>query len=173
LNLGFPGGEEFASFANSPLTRDDCSDQTDLFHGVADGGGKGLGLIVGRGAGVGAGLGVGLVRGVGVGLAVEVGVAVAVAVGVPVAVDVAVGVEAVGVAVGAVAVGVAVGAEAVGVGVGLHSPPVVTLTSTDVVVFVPVYPPTATAVLPTSVPAGNDRIWFNDGPFVQLSVTGS
>jgi hypothetical protein len=71
------------------------------------------------------------------------------------------------------AVGVAVGAVAVAVGVGLHAPPLVTLTSTDVVVSVPVYPPTATAVLPTSVPAGNERIWFRDGPVVQLSVAGS
>jgi len=80
---------------------------------------------------------------------------------------------------GGIAVGLAVGvAGGVTVAVELASasvphPLVVTLTSTDVVVSVPVYPPTATAVLPTSVPAGNDRIWFRDGPVVQLSVAGS
>jgi hypothetical protein len=73
---------------------------------------------------------------------------------------------AVGVAVGAVAVAVAVG-------VGLQLPPLVTLTSTDVVVSMPVYPPTVTAVLPTPVPGLNERIWFKGGPLVQVSLTGS
>jgi hypothetical protein len=66
--------------------------QANLFQGVGDGGGQGLGLIVGRGPGVGGGLGVGLARGVGVGLTVELGVAVAVGVLVAVGVAVAVGV---------------------------------------------------------------------------------
>ena len=110
----------------------------------------------GLGAGVGRALGVGARLGVGVGLGVEVGVAVEVAVGV-----------AVGVGVG---VNVAVG---VAVGVGLPHPPELMLISTDVVVFEPVSPPTVTAVLPTSVPAGNERCWFRDGPLVQLSLTGS
>src|SRR6267154_5705511 len=61
----------------------------------------------------------------------------------------------------------------VGVGVGEAHPPPVTLISTEVVVFEPVYPPTATAVLPTSVPAGNERTWFRVGPLVQLLVDGS
>ena len=85
-----------------------------------------------------------------------------------VAVAVAVGV-AVGVCV-AVAVAVAV---AVGVAVGLAQPPLVTLISTEVVVLEPVYPPTATAVLPTSVPAGNERIWFRFGPLLHVFVPGS
>src|SRR5215470_16078621 len=68
------------------------------------------------------------------------------------------------------AVGVAVGGT---VGVGLAHPPPATLISTDVVVLLPVYPPTATAVLPTWVPAGNERCWFRLGPLVQLSVAGS
>src|SRR4029077_4898540 len=67
-------------------------------------------------------------------------------------------------------VGVAVGGT---VGVGLAHPPPATLTSTEVVLVVPVYPPTATAVLPTSVPAGNERCWFRVGPLVQLLVAGS
>src|SRR6202035_884360 len=50
-------------------------------------------------------------------------------------------------------VGVAEG-EPVAVGVGLAQPPLTTLISTEVVVVDPVYPPTATAVLPTCVPAG-------------------
>jgi hypothetical protein len=95
---------------------------------------------------------------VAVDIAVAVGVTVAVAVAVVVAVAVAV---AVGVAVGGI------------VGVGLAQPPVVTLTSTEVVVLTPVYPPTATAVLPTCVPTGNERCWFNVGPLVQLLVAGS
>ena len=45
--------------------------------------------------------------------------------------------------------------------------------STEVVVLEPVYPPTATAVLPTPVPAGNERCWFRVGPLVQLLVAGS
>ena len=67
----------------------------------------------------------------------------------------------------AVAVAVAVGVNvAVGgtVGVGLAQPPPATLISTEVVVLEPVYPPTATAVLPTSVPAGNERCWPRDRP---------
>src|SRR6476661_2878833 len=68
------------------------------------------------------------------------------------------------------AVGVAVGGT---VGVGLAHPPPVTLISTEVVVLEPVYPPTATAVLPTPVPAGNERCWFRVGPLVQLLVAGS
>jgi hypothetical protein len=68
------------------------------------------------------------------------------------------------------AVGVAVGGT---VGVGLAQPPPATLISTDVVVLLPVYPPTATAVLPTPVPAGNERCWFRVGPLLQLSVAGS
>ena len=116
----------------------------------------------------------GVARGdtVAVAVAVAVGVAVAVAVGVNVAVGVAV---AVGVNV-AVAVGVTVGvnvAVGVAVGVGLPQPPLVTLISTEVVVLEPSYPPTATALLPTSVPAGNERGTFRLGPLVQLSVTGS
>jgi hypothetical protein len=38
---------------------------------------------------------------------------------------------------------------------------VVTLISTEVVVLEPVYPPTATAVLPTCVPAGNERSFLH------------
>src|SRR5215208_2902229 len=68
------------------------------------------------------------------------------------------------------AVGVAVGGT---VGVGLAQPPPAMLISTEVVVVVPVYPPTATAVLPTSVPAGNERCWLSVGPLVQLLVAGS
>ena len=64
-------------------------------------------------------------------------------------------------------------AVAVAVGVGLAHPPVATLISTEVVVLVPVYPPTATAILPTSVPAGNERCWFRLGPLLQLSLAGS
>ena len=63
--------------------------------------------------------------------------------------------------------------ETEGVGVGVAHPPEATLISTELVVLVPVYPPTATAVLPTSVPEGNERCWFRDGPLVQLSLTGS
>src|SRR5438552_10086695 len=60
------------------------------------------------------------------------------------------------------------------VGVGLaHPPPPTTLISTEVVVVLPLYPPTATAVFPTSVPAGNERGTFRAGPLVQLSVAGS
>src|SRR5206468_7615029 len=93
-----------------------------------------------------------------VAVAVAVGVAVAVAVAVVVAVAVAVGVDV---------------AVAVAVGVGLGQPPLVTLISTDVVVLLPVYPPTTTAVLPTSVPAGNERSSLIEGPLLQLSLTGS
>src|SRR5512144_602372 len=64
-------------------------------------------------------------------------------------------------------------AVAVAVGVGLAQPPPVILTSTEVVVLLPVYPPTATAVLPTPVPAGKERCWFSVGPLVQLLVAGS
>ena len=99
-----------------------------------------------------------------VAVAVGVGVNVAVAVGVGVNVAVAV---AVGVAVG---VNVAVG---LAVGVGLAHPPEATLISTEVMVVLPSYPPTATAMLPTSVPAGKERCWFSDGPLVQLLVAGS
>src|SRR4051794_32945123 len=67
-------------------------------------------------------------------------------------------------------VGVAVGGT---VGVGLAHPPPAILISTEVVVLEPVYPPTATAVLPTPVPAGNERCWFRVGPLVQLLVAGS
>jgi hypothetical protein len=73
---------------------------------------------------------------------VAVAVVVAVAVGVAVA-------DAV-----PLAVGVAV---AVGVALGQPPPPLVTLTSTDVIVPKPSYPPTATAVFPTSVPDVNER----------------
>src|ERR1700692_3406845 len=68
------------------------------------------------------------------------------------------------------AVGVAVGGI---VGVGLAQPPPVTLISTDVVVLEPVEPPTATAVLPTCVPAGNARCWIRPGPLLHVSVPGS
>jgi hypothetical protein len=67
-------------------------------------------------------------------------------------------------------VNVAVG---LAVGVGLAHPPPATLTSTEAVLLVPVYPPTATAVLPTCVPTGNERCWFRVGPLVQLLVAGS
>src|SRR5262249_7686717 len=99
-------------------------------------------------------------------VAVAVGVAEAAAVGVAVGVRVEDGV--------AVAVGLEVGvAVTVGVGVTVGQPPPVTLTSTEVVVLVPVYPPTATALLPISVPTGNERCWFKVGPLVQLLVAGS
>jgi hypothetical protein len=63
---------------------------------------------------------------------------------------------------------------AVGVGVGVaHGMTVTTLISTEVVVLEPVYPPTATAVLPTFLPAGKERCWFRFGPLLQLSVPGS
>ena len=87
------------------------------------------------------------------GVTVTVGVGVAVAVAVAVAVGVAIGVP----------VGVAVGHD-----------PLVTLISTEAVVVEPVYPPTATAVLPTAVPAQNERIWFKTGSsasFTMLCVT--
>src|SRR4029077_8089972 len=67
-------------------------------------------------------------------------------------------------------VGVAVGGT---VGVGLAHPPPAILISTEAVLLVPVYPPTATAVLPTCVPTGNERCWFRVGPLVQLLVPGS
>jgi hypothetical protein len=128
-----------------------------LFHRPSYGRGGG----VGRGLGVRAGLGVGEGLGVKVGVAVEVGVDVGVTVGVWV--TVAVGVDV------AVAVAVAV---AVGVGVPQKA---VTLTSTDVVVLLSTQskPPTATAVLPTFLPAGNQRSWFRCGPMLHVFVTGS
>ena len=107
----------------------------------------------GRGGGVGRGLGVSPGLGVGEGLAVDVAVGVGdrLAVGVAVAVAVAV---------------------AVGVGVPQKA---VTLTSTDVVVLLSTQskPPTATAVSPTFLPAGNQRSWFRCGPMLHAFVPGS
>ena len=132
--------------------------------------------------GVGAGLGVGVGRGVCVAVAVAVAVAVPVGVAEITAVAVAVEVGVAEITAVAVAVAVEVGVAeitgvvvdvAVAVGVGLQLPPLVTLISTEVIVFPPSNPPTATAVLPTSVPAGNERIRLRLGPTVQLSVTGS
>jgi hypothetical protein len=57
-------------------------------------------------------------------------------------------------------------------GVGLAHPRPATLTFTEVVVLTPVYPPTATAVLPTSVPAGNERCSFSIGALVHMLVAG-
>jgi hypothetical protein len=75
-----------------------------------------------------------------VAVGVDVAVGGAVAVGVAVAIAVGVNVE----------VGVAVAAGMnVAVGVGLPQAPPVTLISTEVVVLVPVYPPTAIAMFPT------------------------
>ena len=140
------------------------------------------------GGGVGRGRGVGEPRGGTVAVAVAVAVAVGDGVCVAVAVAVAVGdgvcvAVAVAVAVGdgvCVAVAVAVLWQCVNVADGVAvgeiaacRPPPVTLTSTEVVVLLPVYPPTATAVLPTWVPAGNERCWFRVGPVVQLLVAGS
>ena len=56
-------------------------------------------------------------------------------------------------------------------GVGVGVPPVVPLISTNAVVAEPSYPPTATAVSPTCVPAGNARRWFRFGPLLQVFRT--
>ena len=92
-------------------------------------------------------------RGAGVGRGLGVGASLGVGEGLGVKVDVAV----------AVAVGVGVPQEAV------------TLTSTDVVVLLSTQskPPTATAVSPTFLPAGNQRSWFRCGPMLHAFVPGS
>ena len=146
--------------------------------GVGRGRGVGEGRCGGVGDGVTVAVAVAVAVGVNVAVAVAVGVCVAVAVAVAVGVNVAVAVAvAVGVCVAvAVAVGVAVGvnvADGLAVGVGLAQPPPATLTSTEVVVLTPVYPPTAIAVLPTAVPTGKERCWLSVGPLVQVLVAGS